>query len=95
MTFIPLLGYYLLRPGKPEPPIEERRSKGFTGFYASTAKFAIEHRWKVAIGSLAFLVLGAFLFSQLKTSFLPLTTCSTGLILTSGCPTTRQLRLDQ
>ncbi len=71
MTFIPLLGYYLLRPGKPEPPIEERRSKGFTGFYARTAKFAIEHRWKVAIGSLAFLVLGAFLFSQLKTSFFP------------------------
>ncbi len=71
MTFIPLLGYYLLRPGKPEPPIEDRRTKGFTGFYASTAKFAIEHRWKVAIGSLAFLVLGAFLFSQLKTSFFP------------------------
>ncbi len=71
MTFIPLLGYYLLRPGKPEPPIEDRRTKGFTGFYATTAKFAIEHRWKVAIGSLAFLVLGAFLFSQLKTSFFP------------------------
>ncbi len=71
MTFIPLLGYYLLRPGKPEPPIEERRSKGFTGFYARTATFAIEHRWKVALGSLLFLVLGVFLFSQLKTSFFP------------------------
>ena len=71
MTFIPLLGYYLLRPGKPEPPIEERRSKGFTGSYAAVAKFAIEHRWKVAIGSLAFLVLGGFLFTQLKTSFFP------------------------
>ncbi len=72
MTFIPLLGYYLLRPNKdPEPSIEERRTKGFTGFYAKTAKFAIEHRWKVAIASLAFLVLGGFLFSQLKTSFFP------------------------
>jgi len=72
MTFIPLLGYYLLRPDKnPEPSIEERRTKGFTGFYAKTAKFAIEHRWKVAIASLAFLVLGGFLFSQLKTSFFP------------------------
>ena len=72
MTFIPLLGYYLLRPDKkPEAPIEERRTKGFTGHYAAVAKFAIEHRWKVAIGSLAFLVLGAFLFSQLKTSFFP------------------------
>ena len=71
MTFIPLLGYYLLRPGKPEPPIEERRSKGFTGFYARTAKFAIEHRWKVTFASLLFLVFGGFVFSQLKTSFFP------------------------
>ena len=72
MTFIPLLGYYLLRPGKkPEAPIEERRTTGFTGFYAGVAKFAIEHRWKVTIGSLAFLVLGGFLFTQLKTSFFP------------------------
>ena len=72
MTFIPLLGYYLLRPGKtPEKPIEVRRTTGFTGRYAQVAKFAIEHRWKVAIGSLAFLVLGAFLFTQLKTSFFP------------------------
>lgn len=71
MTFIPLLGYYLLRPGKAETPIEERRTTGFTGLYARTAKFAIEHRWKVAIGSLAFLIIGAILFSQLKTSFFP------------------------
>ena len=72
MTFIPLLGYYLLRPDKkPEASIEERRTTGFTGFYASTAKFAIEHRWKVAIGSLVFLLLGGLVFSQLKTSFFP------------------------
>ena len=72
MSFIPLLGYYLLRaPKKAEKSIEVRRTTGFTGFYARTAKLAIEHRWKVAIGSLAFLVLGAFLFSQLKTSFFP------------------------
>jgi multidrug efflux pump subunit AcrB len=72
MSFIPLLGYYILRPDKkPEKPIEVRRSTGFTGKYASVAKFAIEHRWKVAIGSLAFLVLGGFLFTQLKSSFFP------------------------
>ena len=56
MTFIPLLGYYLLRPGKSR----NRRSKSAApqaspASTPRTAKFAIEHRWKVAIGSLAFL----------------------------------------
>ena len=72
MTFIPLLGYYILRPDKkPEQPIEERRTKGFTGHYARVAKFAIDHRWKVAVASLAFLVAVGMLFPQLKTSFFP------------------------
>ena len=72
MTFIPLLAYYILRPDKtPEKPIEERRSQGFTGRYARLAKFAIEHRWKVLIASLAFIVLSGILFKQLKTSFFP------------------------
>ena len=67
MTFIPLLGYYILRPyKKPEARIEERPTKGFTGGYAGVAKFAIEHRRKVAVGSFAFLVLGAVLFKQFK-----------------------------
>ena len=72
MTFVPLLGYYLLRPNKrPEKPIEVRRTTGFTGWYARTAKGAMEHRWKVFAGSLAFLALGVFFMSQLKTSFMP------------------------
>ncbi len=72
MTFIPLLGYYLLRPDKkPEKPIEERRTTGFTGKYARVAKIAIEHRWKFAAGSLALLLVGGFLFTHLKTSFFP------------------------
>ena len=34
MTFVPLLGYYIQRaPSKPEPTIEERRERGFYGFY--------------------------------------------------------------
>jgi multidrug efflux pump subunit AcrB len=72
MTFVPLLGYYLLRPDKkPEKPIELRRTSGFTGWYARVAKGAMNHRWKVFAGSLAFLALGVLFMSQLKTSFLP------------------------
>ncbi|HVN21563.1 MAG TPA: efflux RND transporter permease subunit, partial [Dongiaceae bacterium] len=72
MTFIPLLGYYILRPDKkPEQPIEGRRTQGFTGFYARTAKFAIEHRWKVLLASFVFIILSGILFKQLRTSFFP------------------------
>ena len=35
------------------------------------AKFAIEHRWRVAVASLAFLLLSGMLFKQLKSSFFP------------------------
>jgi multidrug efflux pump subunit AcrB len=72
MTFIPLLGYYLLRPRrKPEPSVEERRTRGFTGAYNRVAAFAIEHRWLVLTSSLLFLALGAFLASRLKKQFFP------------------------
>jgi multidrug efflux pump subunit AcrB len=72
MTFIPLLGYYLLRRGdKPEPSVEERRQRGFTAFYARVATFAIEHRRKVLIGSFAFLLLGFILGKQLRSQFFP------------------------
>jgi multidrug efflux pump subunit AcrB len=72
MTFVPLLGYYLLRPGrKPEEPIEERRRTGFTGRYARVVQFAINHRWKVFACSLAFVAIGAVFMTQLKTSFFP------------------------
>jgi multidrug efflux pump len=72
MTFIPLLGYYLLRPSKkPELSVEERRQRGFTGAYTRVATWAIEHRWKVFAGSLAFLVLGVVLAKQLKSQFFP------------------------
>jgi multidrug efflux pump subunit AcrB len=72
MTFIPLLGYFILRPDKkPEKPIEERRTQGFTGFYARTARLAIDHRWMVALASLLFLVAGGFMYKQLNTSFFP------------------------
>ena len=72
MTFIPLLGYYLLRPNKKaEVPLEERRKKGFVGAYTRIATLAIEHRWKVLAGSFVFLALGVILAKQLKSQFFP------------------------
>jgi len=72
MTFIPLLGYYLLRPSiKPELSIEERSKRGFSGLYYKVASFAIDRRWLVFILSLAFLGLGIFEAKKLKTAFFP------------------------
>src|SRR6185295_4483337 len=70
MTFIPLLGYYLLRP-KAEPSIEQRRSKGFAAAYYRIGNAAIEHRWAFLAGSLLVIVLGGFFASRLKTQFFP------------------------
>ncbi len=72
MTFVPVLGYYFLRPEKKaEKSLEQRRNSGFYGYYARMAKYSIEHRWKFFTGSLIFLLLGVFIFSRLKTSFFP------------------------
>jgi len=70
MAFIPLLGYYLLKP-KSEPSIEERRKKGFPALYYRVGHYAITHRWKVLAGSMAVLALGAFMMTQLKTQYFP------------------------
>lgn len=70
MTFIPLLGYYLLRP-KAEKPIEERRKTGFASRYYKLGTWAIEHRWRVLAGSLLFLALGGVLMTQLGKQFFP------------------------
>ena len=72
MTFLPLLGYYLLRPEKKvEKTLEERRNSGFFGVYARAARYSIEHRWKFFCGSLVFLVVGGFIFSRLSSAFFP------------------------
>jgi multidrug efflux pump subunit AcrB len=71
MTFVPLLGYYFLRPSKHEPTLEERRSKGFGKYYQRVVGFAIDHRWVVLLASLVVLV-GAFGFAgRLKQAFFP------------------------
>jgi multidrug efflux pump subunit AcrB len=72
MTFVPFLGYYILRaPAKPEPTIEERRQRGFYGFYNKLVGKFIKHRWVVLAGSLLFLIPGAMVGSRLKTQFFP------------------------
>jgi len=72
MTFIPLLGDLLLRPSKKAtPPIEQRRSTGFTGWYYRLGRRAIEHRWRFAAASLGFLVLGGWVMKQLKPQYFP------------------------
>src|SRR5262249_51443514 len=70
MTFIPLLGYYLLKP-KSEPTVEERRTKGFAALYYRVGHFAITQRWRVLAGSTAVLAFGGFIMSQLKTQYFP------------------------
>jgi multidrug efflux pump subunit AcrB len=72
MTFIPLLGYYVLRPSKKaEVAMENRRQRGFSGRYYRVGRFALKHRWKVLAGSVVFLALGAFLANMLKSEFFP------------------------
>lgn len=72
MTFIPLLGYYLLRASKkPERPMEYRRNHGFTGAYHRVGAWAIGHRWAAFSGSLVVLLIGGVLMTQLKTQFFP------------------------
>ncbi|HME90887.1 MAG TPA: efflux RND transporter permease subunit [Myxococcaceae bacterium] len=71
MTFVPLLGYVLLR-GRAHPlPWKERREKGASGVYARAVRWAIEHRYRVLLASLLVLLAGGLATRQLKTSFFP------------------------
>ena len=72
MTFLPMLGYYLLRPEKKvEKTLEERRNSGFFGLYARAAKYSIEHRWKFFHRFPALPGSGGFIFSRLASAFFP------------------------
>src|SRR5262245_34833869 len=70
MTFIPLLGYYLLR-GRSEPSIEERRSHGFASRYYKLGQWAIRRRWWVMAAASLFLVAGGTIGKALKQQFFP------------------------
>jgi len=72
MTFIPLLGYFIQRPPKrKELTIEEKRQRGFYGFYNRLVGRAIQHRWLVLAGSFLFLLIGGLSASHLKQQFFP------------------------
>jgi multidrug efflux pump subunit AcrB len=70
MTFIPLLGYYILKP-KGEPTIEERRKSGFAAAYYRFGRMAIRHRWAFLSAMVLFLTGGVFIARQLPTQFFP------------------------
>jgi multidrug efflux pump subunit AcrB len=70
MTFIPLLGYYLLRP-RPEASVEERRQTGFAAAYYRLGRWAIRHRWAFLAGSLVIIAAGGTFAARLKTQFFP------------------------
>jgi multidrug efflux pump len=70
MSFIPLLGAYILR-GRKEPTIEERRSTGFAAAYYRVGQFAIRYRWAVLACAVLILVGGASVAKSLKSQFMP------------------------
>ncbi|MGE0812933.1 MAG: efflux RND transporter permease subunit [Vicinamibacterales bacterium] len=70
MTFIPLLGYYLLAPTA-EPTLAERRQSGFAAVYDRVGRWAIAHRWTTLAASLVLLVLGGVFMGRLKAQFFP------------------------
>jgi multidrug efflux pump subunit AcrB len=72
MTFVPLLGYYIQRPPKKkELTVEEKRQRGFYGFYNRLVGRAIQYRWRVLAGSFLFLLVGGLVASHLKQQFFP------------------------
>ena len=70
MTFIPHLGYYLIRP-VPARTLEDQKQHGFSGWYYRVAKHALEHRRLVLLGSVLVLAGGFSLFRELNTDFFP------------------------
>ena len=67
MTFIPLLGYYILRPGRERGAGPSR----FAKLYRKTGAWALEHRWKVVAISFIFIIAGGLVSTRLQKSFFP------------------------
>jgi len=58
-------------PKKKELTVEEKRQRGFYGFYNRLVGRAIQHRWLVLAGSFLFLLIGGLVASHLKQQFFP------------------------
>jgi multidrug efflux pump subunit AcrB len=72
MTFVPLLGRYVLRPARTkELTLEEKRNRGFYGFYYRLVGSAITHRWTVLAVAAVCLILALAMSTGIKTQFFP------------------------
>lgn len=72
MTFVPLLGAWLLRaPKKLERPVHERRQHGFARLYSLLVDRAIRYRWRSLAAAAALFALGVVGVSGLKQNFFP------------------------
>lgn len=67
MTFIPLLGYYLLRPARSTGAPADRR----TGLYYRVAHVLIDHRWATLAVALVLLAVGGWSVRGLPVQFFP------------------------
>src|SRR5262249_20627847 len=73
MTFVPLLGYQLLRsPKAREPTPQERRNLGFGRYYSRVAGWAIDHRFIFLGGALVLLVVGVAVSRWVRPAFFPI-----------------------
>lgn len=67
MTFVPLLGYHLLR----ATPVDRREPRRFARAYRRLIGWAIDNRWRLLAGSCGLLALGALFLTRLEKSFFP------------------------
>jgi multidrug efflux pump subunit AcrB len=71
MTFIPLLGYCLLRHDGSPVSAEDVRKRRVAGLYYKIGTLLIQNRFKALAVSMTVIVTGAFFASQIKDSFFP------------------------
>ena len=72
MSFVPLLGMFLLRPPKKaDVPLEQRKQSGFPKLYSRLVTWAVSHRWLSLGAALAVFALCVVGVRGLKQNFFP------------------------